>query len=419
MTACHSEQKTTDLGVLLVDDEVDFLGTLAKRLDRRGFTVFRASSGPAGLDLLQQQPIDVVVMDVKMPEMDGIETLRHVKQDHCDVEVILLTGNASTADGVEGIKQGAFDYITKPVDIDHLAGKIRQAGDKRRRAEERQREQEQRKQLEQQMMATERLASLGTLSTGVAHEINNPLAMMQEAAGYMRLILEKDEKTVASRRVDLGRALEKIEKGVDRIRRITHLLLGFVRKSGQAYSETDIQALMEETLELMVNEMRDKDIRIQRQMTEDAGIIVSDPYALRQVLINLVTNAAHAIKNEGAITLGLARQQHHVEITVSDTGEGIPKEIVNRIFEPFFSTKPPDKGTGLGLFVTRGIVNRLGGEISVNSAVGHGTTFTVRLPVCPPADDLSTGDADQCDAILQKIKEATDDDKNTGQGADR
>ncbi|MDY6832951.1 MAG: response regulator [Thermodesulfobacteriota bacterium] len=399
--------------VLMVDDEADFLNAVSRRLAKRGISPVLAGSGEEGLALLAETPMDVAVLDVKMPGMGGLEALRRIKGAWPDMEVILLTGNVSAADGVEGIKQGAFDYITKPIEIDHLAGKIRQAWDKRRRKREQEEQQRFQEKMEQQMTAMDRLASLGTLSTGVAHEINNPLAMMREAAGYMRLVLEKDDMAQWPGKSGLAKGIEKIEKGIERIRRITHLLLGFVRPADQACARTDLKELISESIELVTKEMQGKQIAVDRKMDDTEGVAWTDPYALRQVMINLLTNAVHAIQREGTITVSLSEAEGFVSIAVSDTGVGIPGENLDKIFEPFFSTKPSDKGTGLGLYVTRGIVDRLDGRIGVKSTVGRGTTFTVEIPVCRRGDAVECVDENTCDEILTKIKEIGGDDEDT------
>ena len=419
MTDSGQKQDKEAIRALLVDDEADFRSTAAKRLSRRGIEVAQAGAGEECIGMLESDSDRVVVLDVKMPGMDGIEALGVIKERFPETEVILLTGHASARDGVEGIKKGAFDYLTKPIEFDHLLEKIRQAHDRRRRIEEQKREQEFRAKMEQQMIATERLAALGTLSTGVAHEINNPLAMMRESAGFMRLVLGKDEMAAVPRKSDLERGLDKIEKGIERVRRITHLLLGFVRRQDQPCSETRLKDLIEESLELVGREARDKEITFVREMAEADGIIYSDPYQIRQVFINLLTNAVHAISRQGTITIGLHDKGNQVEFFVADTGDGIPRENMSKIFEPFFSTKSPDKGTGLGLYVTRGIVNKLGGDISLESRVGRGTTFRVVLPKCHPGGAQCTEDENVCHDILQKIKEMKNDDSDTGQSSDR
>lgn len=375
-----------DVRLLLVDDEVDFRQTLANRLRKRGLTPEQAGNGEECLSILEQKSMDVVVLDVKMPGITGIEVLEHIKKKYPKTEVILLTGHASTLDGVEGIKSGAFDYLTKPIEVEHLLGKIKQAGEKISRAEnirqweEKLREVEFRAKMAQQMMATERLASLGTLATGVAHEINNPLAIIKESAGYMRLLLKREELVEMPRKQNFELALTKIEGGVERARRITHQLLGAARKDDCVLSEVNLGELVNDAVQLVYREAANKDIEIIQKTDLSLNAIWSYSYQLRQVLINLLTNAIHATDSGGRITISLESVGDEAALTVRDTGEGISRENLERIFEPFFTTKAPDEGTGLGLFVTRGIIEKLGGAINVESRIGHGSSFCVRLP---------------------------------------
>ena len=375
--------------LLLVDDENDFRQTVAKRLTKRGLDTKQAASGEECLEILKKDPVDVVVLDVKMPGMDGIETLHHIKKNHPKTEVIMLTGHATTQDGVNGIKTGAFDYLSKPIELEHLLGKIRQAHEKRVREEEKRKEGDFRTKMEQQMIATERLASLGTLAAGVAHEINNPLAIIRESAGWMKSILDKEKLADMPRKGDFEMALGKIEQGVERAKRITHQLLGSVKQTDSALSEVDLKDLVDETLGLLQKEAVNKDVEIIREIDPAINSIWTDPYKLRQVLINIVTNAVHATGSGGKITVTLEPGNDRVLLTIKDTGRGIPKEHMKKIFEPFFSTKPPGEGTGLGLFVTRSIIEKLGGEMDVESQLGQGTRFCIKLPRYPDAESVS------------------------------
>jgi two-component system NtrC family sensor kinase len=390
-----------NIRLLLVDDEEDFRRTISKRLKRRGIAPEQAENGEVCLSILEQKPMDVVVLDVKMPGMNGIETLRHIKEKYPKTEVIMLTGHATTQDGVDGIKEGAFDYLTKPIELEHLLGKIRQAHEKILREQEKLREAEFRAKMEQQMIATERLASLGTLAAGVAHEINNPLAIIKESVGWMNVILNKEELARIPRKQDLSKALEKIENAIERATRITRQLLGSVKETDSVLAEIKISELADEAIGLTKKEAGNKDIEIAKDIDPSIGLIWSDPYKLRQVLINLITNAISATGSGGKITIKIENTAEGMCLSVSDTGQGIPKENLEKIFEPFFSTKPPGEGTGLGLFVSRRIIENLGGKIEVESQFGYGTTFFIRLPKYSKKKD-GPGENDHAD-ILGKL----------------
>ncbi len=390
--------------LLLVDDEADFRAPLKKRLMKRGFSVLEAENGEECRAQMATEPMDVVILDVKMPGMSGHEVLEWIRQNHADTEVILLTGHACTADGVDGIKNGAFDYLSKPVEFEHLVKKIGQAVEKRRREEEKKQEAEFKARMEQQMVATERLVSLGTLSTGIAHEIDNPLAIIRESAEYVRLLLSKMEETTLPRKADLENAIGKIESAIDRASRITHQLLSFVRQPETMFTQTDLKALVSDTVNFARKEAANRKIEIVQETDWADGIIWSDPYAIRQVLINLITNAMAAIETEGTITISLSHTDATVTLSIKDTGPGIPRENLEKIFEPFFTTKPPGKGTGLGLYVTSGIIGRLGGKIEVSSQIGRETDFRVTLPRTREACESMADNKDICSDILNRIK---------------
>lgn len=395
-----------DIRLLLVDDEDGFRQIIARRLEKRGLELSQVASGDACLEHLENASVDVVVLDVKMPGMDGIETLKAIKQGFERVEVILLTGDAAISDGIIGIKAGAFDYLTKPVEIDHLFNKIIQAADSIRLKKEKEEEALYRARLEKKMVDTERLISLGKLSTGIAHEINNPLAIINEAAGFMKALLVTDEMAHIPRRAAFLSGIEKIEKSVVRARKITHQLLGHVKKHSSEFTETDVRELLEETLELVRKELEDKNVRIIWQSDADTDleshggspvgiktgrshgtesapcVIWSDPYQIRQIFINLLTNAIHAVDTAGGrIYLDVVKENGFVNVSVKDNGVGIPAENLGKIFDPFFTTTKTNEGTGLGLYVVHKLLDNLNGTIEVKSCVGKGTTMCFSLPV--------------------------------------
>jgi len=373
-------EQIINIRLLLVDDETHFRNVLARRLKKRGIVALQAGDGEECLAVLADNPMDVIVLDVKMPGMNGIDALNRIKEKYLKTEVILLTGHAATEDGVEGIKSGAFDYLTKPVEFEHLLSKIIQAYEKILAGKEKQKAAEYKALIEQQMIATERLAALGTLAAGVAHEINNPLAIINESAGYLSQLLEKQELADMPRKEVFEKALLKIENSVKRARTITHQLLGSVGKTESVLVEVDVGELVSETIQLVHKDAKDKNITIIFQGADDLKAIWVDPNKVRQILINLMSNAIHATPAQDTISIQVENIDGGISIAVKDTGVGIPKENLEKIFEPFFSTKAPGEGTGLGLFVTRQIVEKLGGSLDVVSRVGHGTQFMVRLP---------------------------------------
>lgn len=373
-------KKLKPIRLLLVDDEDEFRQTIAKRLAKRGLLSDQATGGNDCLSILAKKAMDVVVLDVKMPGLGGIDVLRNITEKYPKTEVILLTGQATASDGVAGIKAGAFDYLTKPVELEHLFNKILQAYEKIQRLDAEYKEAQYRKQMEKQMIVAERLASLGTLAAGVAHEINNPLAIIREAAGWMRQLFAKEEIKNIPRHEDFLKALDKVEKSVERASRITHQLLGIVGKSGSVAAEVSLAEVTAEALQLIAREARSRDIQIIRQTAPSLDTIRSDASLIRQVLLNLLTNAMHAVNSNGTITIAIEDRGDSQLITVSDSGPGIAPENLDKIFEPFYSTKPPGQGTGLGLFVSRGMVEKLGGTIEVTSTIGQGAHFRIRLP---------------------------------------
>lgn len=378
----NKEQKY--ISMLVVDDEDAFRELLVKRLERRGISTTQASSAHEALEKLSQRHIDIVLLDVKMPGISGIEALGLIRERFPKVETIFLTGHSSAEDGVAGIKAGAFDYLTKPIEFDHLISKIHQAYEKIRREEEKLQVENFRAELEQQMIVTERLASLGTMAAGIAHEINNPLSIIVESAGWMSTLLSKDELTAMPHRDHFERAIEKIEKSAERARRITHGLLGFARKEETITRHIDLCEIVNESIRLVEGAAHERDVHVTTECSVTKLLFWSDPNLLRQVLVNLLSNAIHASEQGGEVRAKILPGDHEVSVSVHDQGKGIPKENLTKIFEPFFTTKPPGQGTGLGLSISRSIIEKLGGRLEVQSELGRGSSFTVILPDSTP-----------------------------------
>lgn len=378
---------TEEINILLVDDEDDFRQILAKRLKRRGIEVREADRGEKALRMLEEAPVDIVIMDIKMPGMDGIECLKRIKKKHELTEVIMLTGHADIHGGVEGIKSGAFDYLSKPIELEHLIRKIKQAFHKIQRILAENKEVAFKEQIKQQMVVAERLVALGTMASGVAHEINNPLAVIQDSAGWLQQILEKPEMQRIPRRDDFNKGLERINKAVKRAGKITQQLLQAVKTQTtemadpSTFVEVRLHKICEEAITLVEPEAALKNISIKLETQEPSPSAWTDPLQLLQVLLNLLSNSIQATDDGGEVIVSLSKSLEEAKIIVKDTGCGISKENISRIFEPFFTTKEADQGTGMGLYVSWGIITGLGGLISVESEVNKETTFTITLPV--------------------------------------
>ncbi len=368
--------------VLLVDDETDFLESLGQRLRLRGVPTLTAASGPEALSILGDQPVDVVVLDVRMPGMDGIETLRRIKESHPRVEVVMLTGHADLETSLEGMRFGFFDYLTKPVQLPLLLEKIDDAF-RRCRGEETGERETFTDKLQEHMIVADRLSSLGELAASIAHEINNPLAVISESAGWLRSRADCEGLSTEELRSALDRALEKIESAVDRAARISQNFLRFSRAPDAVVRAVDLRELAAEVRELTWRTATQDNIEIVITVNPGAEIpVTSDPYQLRQVLLNLVTNAVQAVKRDGRVELVVGGDESWARVAVVDDGPGISDEHLERIFEPFFTTKQEGHGTGLGLAVSRGIVEKLGGRIEVENRPGAGCTFNLVLPRC-------------------------------------
>ncbi len=225
-----------------------------------------------------------------------------------------------------------------------------------------------------------KLASIGRLAAGVAHEINNPLAIINEKAGLLKDLLMITEEAEPCREKFLP-IINSISGSVDRCRTITHRLLGFARRMDVRIEEIDLNDAINEVIGFLEREILYRDIRLDLRLSPNLPRIESDRGQLQQVFLNIVNNAIDAVDDEGHITIETAvADASHLKVLISDDGHGIPKEVLKHIFEPFYTTKEKGKGTGLGLSLSYGIIQRLGGNIEVDSVLNKGTTFTILLP---------------------------------------
>ncbi|MHC1752893.1 sensor histidine kinase [Humidesulfovibrio sp.] len=393
--------------VLLVDDERDFADLLAERLQARGFQVRTAYDGEEALRLAAEHELDVAVLDVNMPGLDGLGVLRELKKRKPQAEALMLTGQRDLATAIQGMKLGATDYLVKPVPIEKLVEAILRAQDRR---EER---------LENQRMAeTAKMAALGHMAEGVAHEINNPVNTMVSLAGWLEDLatdlaeslaaeLERAPGSVAglvsgqaaaapaaSPGDSLGEMLaaaRKMREHGQRVKSITAKLLCLCHKpEARAAAEAkgaalDLGLLLQELLDERQTRAEEAGVRLLPAISPELPGLALPPAGLPgadlgTALGNILDNALDAMPGGGQLRLSAAARGHELHIEVEDSGHGILPAHLPRVFEPFFSTKDVGQGTGLGLSVSYGTIKALGGDIDITSQPGQGAKVLVVLP---------------------------------------
>lgn len=393
--------------LLLVDDEAAFADALSFRLESRGLPCLCAYRGEAALELAHLPELEVVLLDVNMPGLDGLATLERIKAKRPDVEVLLLTGESDFSIAAKGMRRGASDYLLKPVDFSSLLASIAKARTRVAGYKER-------------MRAAEagKLIALGALAAGVGHEINNPLQIIVQAAEWMEELLEDcpgQHCDVAALRA----TAKKIAAQGKRCGGITAQLLDLAQRSRASKATTSLPRLLEKVLNRMQERAQHLGVRLDVRMSPSLPVLPCSPAELEPVLAHLVTNALDAIERKTAegssaapplngaaaparegtpesggeggehpkkqsspgIWINAEHSEGAVHLEISDSGAGIAPEILPHIYEPFFSTRPVGKGTGMGLTVCHSIITALRGRIRHLTRPSGGTTCRVEIPL--------------------------------------
>jgi two-component system NtrC family sensor kinase len=392
--------------ILIADDESVSRRLLQNYLEKWGYEVTAARDGAEAWRLFEDGHFSMVITDWVMPEMDGSGLLRRIRASARPgyVYAILLTAKSQKEDLVEGMDAGADDFLTKPFDRNELRVRLR-AGERIIRLEQNLHE------TQAALIQTEQLASLGRLAAGVAHEINNPISFvinniallrrdvqaalsLLESYGEGRATLSCAEPALATRlarleedmdlpylRENVGRMFDSSAEGLRRIRAIVQNLRDFARLDEAEYKDVDLNTALESTLVALGHELDQKAIRVQTRFQE-LQPVACHPGKINQVFLNILLNAIQASGHGGLIEVRTRpHQEKSVLVEIEDHGGGISPAHLPHIFEPFFTTKPVGGGTGLGLSVGYGIVRDHGGTLEVESTVGQGSLFRVRLPL--------------------------------------
>ncbi len=370
--------------ILVVDDDARNRRLLDAMLRPEGYDVLEAESGERALELIGQGAADLVLLDIMMPGLDGVEACRRIRASPGTerlLPVVFVTALGDRDARVRGKSAGGDDFLTKPIDATELLARVRNLLDAKAYHDLRER---QRQLLEQelerrstQLLRAERLATLGTLAGGVGHELNNICAVF---LGTMHFVQENAAVGKPPEAEDLVQLLRVGEH----LRVHAEHLLSLGRPGPDHAESLDLREVVTGTLAMLRATGRAKYIDIASELPGDPVLVTINRTRIEQVLINLVGNAADAVlgRDKPRVMVAVAPPDEggYVQCRVEDNGVGIPEDQLQIIFEPYFTTKPPGRGTGLGLVVVKQIVESYGGHLHVSSVPGEGSVFAFDLP---------------------------------------
>ncbi len=395
------QTKITDAGVIMiVDDQRTSLMLIERGLVRLGYHVITSESGMEALDRADGANIDIFLLDVQMPGMDGFDTARaiHAKEKYSETPILFMTGADDVQQRLAGFEAGGVDYILKPVHTVEVAKRVGihlEVFRRRRELERYANEMETlAKDRAKQLAHADRLAMLGTLAGGVAHEINNPLSFISGNVQEMRKIWPQvdealsryvatgpdDVEEIGYMREDMPEILEGIHNGITRIAKIVSGLKTFVREKGADWAPFPVRQSYDSAVLIARGALHE--VQLIPEFEEELPSVHGDAQQLEQVLVNLCVNAAHAMEGQPNQKIWVRGKVdgEFVVITVEDSGKGIPEDVLESIWNPFFTTKEVGKGTGLGLSICQNIIEEHGGTIVAGNVPGGGAVFTISLP---------------------------------------
>ncbi|MFO7946308.1 MAG: response regulator, partial [Armatimonadota bacterium] len=414
-----------------IDDESGPRASLRMIL-KNDYNIVLASGAREGLQMLEEENPDIVFLDIKMPEMDGIEVLQRIKDFDKDIEVAMITAYAAVDTAQQALRHGAIDYLTKPFSVDEVNRVIDRALTRRKHRREQQALLEQlqpttqeissnldqighetdindqaaifenltsaHSSIEDQLNRIGRLTAIGEIAAEVAHDVGNFLSAILLRIEVLMLTLKQGEELdTDSIRDALQDIVQAARDSAQAVKRIS----GMSSSADDPYQPSDtvdINSIVKKATDLSVGKAKkDTDVDIRFDLG-DCPEITGSPPALRTALTNLIINARQSIENHGEIILRTRSDDETVTIQVIDNGPGIPDDLLHRITEPFFTTKG-DHGSGLGLSVAQRIVTRHRGQLHFDTEIGRGTTVTISLPVDFEAAAMSTAD-ESCEVLV-------------------
>jgi signal transduction histidine kinase len=387
-----------DARILIVDDERSMVRLLEELLGHAGYRQLRSTSDSREvLELCAEFQPDLILLDLRMPNLDGVQVLRALKPRRAEayLPVLVLTADVSRESKRAALDAGASDFVTKPFEQIELLLRVRNLIEMRFLHKDLRRQNEdlgtQVEERTHQLLEAEKLATMGNLLAGVAHELNSPLSVILGQVGLFKT--NGVDPNARARVKDIGEAAERCV-------RIVRSFLTMARRHPPERGHVSLNHLLRDVVELLAFELRIANVEVEFDLQTDLPLVWADAHQLKQVVVNLVTNARQAVQDAAPPRRLTLRTRHDAEnqrvrIEVTDSGPGVPREIRARVFDPFFTTKPDGEGTGLGLALARGIVEGHGGAIAVESSPGEGARFVIELPVGTPP-----GAADERDDLV-------------------
>lgn len=365
--------------VLLVDDEQDIREVLDIALADAGYEVFTAADGREALEIFNRFQPPIVVTDIKMPGMDGIELLRRIKHDDAETEVIMITGHGDMDLAISSLKHQACDFITKPINVDALEIALQRT---RERIVMRRKLQEYTTHLEalvrEKSQLQDHLSSLGLMIGSISHSIKGLLTGLDGGIYLLGQGLKSGDKA------QIEDGWKTVQLMAERIRKLVMDILFYAKKRDLQWERVDLRHFAEETARIMESRLKDTEIVFRREFSDTLPDCEIDPGYVHAALMNLFDNAIDACQrnknaSESCITFGVDSKNAKIVLTVRDNGIGMDEATLGKLFTLFFSSKGI-KGTGLGLYITKNIIEQHGGTITVTSKPGEGSSFTIVLP---------------------------------------
>ncbi len=365
--------------ILLVDDEKDIRDVLEISLRDMGYHVHQAESGKKALALFRKKNPAIVLTDIKMPGMDGIEILRRIKRENPDTEVIMITGHGDTNLAIKSLKYEAVDFITKPISDDALQIALRRANEKIvTRLQLREYTENLEALVREKSELQDHLSSLGLMIGSISHGIKGLLTRLD---GGVYLI---DSALARQDYIETKEGLDILTLTIDRIKKMVLDILFYAKKRELKIDRVDSLKFANDIADAAEQKIKGHNIQVVRKFDQAPSEFSSDEDSLRSALINILENAAETCMENGSkdthkIVIAVKQDEKHIIFEISDNGTGMDSEKLEKIFDLFYSSKG-SKGTGFGLFISNNIIKQHGGSINVNSAKGKGSRFKIKIP---------------------------------------